>query len=454
MKNIAACALLTILAFLLLTGCTDNNSSESVNKGGNQAANESGTGNADSASDDNVLFFYTAQNKTYEDEANFDRLIGQYIKKKFPEITLKHVHWNDGTRYEDLIAKGTIPDIVFEETYRNAHRMIEKFELEYDMSDLIKKFNFDTSVLDQGSLERIKTASGGKIYALPFEQSDFVLVYNKDIFDKYGLDYPKDGMTYDEAYELTKKLTRQDGDITYKGYQQHPSHYMYYNQLSESVLNPNEDKGDLDTDSWLKIVNNIRRFYEIPGNQFTTTSDFPKGQMGMSVDVIENVLKWSQDYPDLNFDISSVPVFPEASNNKYQANVNGLFITKQSKHKDLAFQVIQYLLSDEVQEARAKEGIISPLNDSKVQQAFAQNVPQLSDKHTEGIFALKSAMPAPRKPGLTFINPPVQQVFQPNIFEQSKDSATALRVVNEMINKQLAETKAAIEAGGDGTQYQ
>ncbi|MDQ8737949.1 hypothetical protein [Paenibacillus sp. LHD-38] len=95
-----------------------------------------------------------------------------------------------------------------------------------------------------------------------------------------------------------------------------------------------------------------------------------------------------------------------------------------------------------------------PLNDSKVQQAFAQNVPQLKDKHTAGIFALKSAMPAPRKPGLTFITPPVQQVFQPNIFEKSKDSATALRVVNEMINKQLAETKAAIEAGGEGTQYQ
>ncbi|MFC5653633.1 ABC transporter substrate-binding protein [Paenibacillus solisilvae] len=454
MKKTAAYALLTILAFSALTGCTDNTNTESVNEGGNQVTSETGTGNSGSTSDDNVLFFYTAQNKTYEDEANFDRLIGQFIKKKFPDITLKHVHWNDGTRYEDLIAKGTIPDIVFEETYRNAHRMIEKFDLEYDMSELIKKFNFDTSVLDQGSLERIKTASNGKIYALPFEQSDFVLVYNKDIFDKYGLDYPKDGMTYDQAYELTKKLTRQDGDITYKGYQQHPSHYMYYNQLSEAVLDPNEDKGDLDTDSWLKIVNNIRRFYEIPGNQFITTGDFPKGQMGMSVDVIENVLKWSQDYPDLNFDISSVPVFPEAPNNKYQANVNGLFITKQSKHKDLAFQVIQYLLSPEVQEARAKEGIISPLNDSKVQEAFAQNVPQLKDKHTAGIFALKSAMPAPRKPGLTFINPPVQQVFQPNIFEQSKDSATALRVVNEMINKQLAETKAAVEAGGDGTQYQ
>ncbi|MBW7458859.1 extracellular solute-binding protein, partial [Paenibacillus sepulcri] len=423
------------------------------------AGQTSGTAEGSNASDgtdsgDNELFFYTAQNKTYEDEASFDRLIGQYIRKKFPDITLKHVHWNDGTRYEDLIAKGTIPDIVLEETYRNTHRMIEKFGLEYDMSDMVKKYNFDIKQLDPGSMEKTKTASDGKLYALPFELNDYVLVYNKDLFDKYGVDYPKDGMTYDEIYALAQKMTRQDGDITYKGYQQHPSHYMYYNQLSEPVLDPNEDKGDLDSPEWLKIVNNIRRFYEIPGNQFTTTTDFPKGQMAMSVDVIENVLNWSVDYPDLNFDIASVPVFPEAPAYKYQPNANGLFITKESKHKDLAFQVIQYLLSDEVQEARSRDALISPLNSEAVQQAFAQNIPQMKDKHTAGIFALKSAMPASRKPGLTFINPPVQQVFQPNIFDQSKDSSTALRVVNEMIDKQLAETKAAVEAGGDGTQYQ
>ncbi|MBD2868525.1 ABC transporter substrate-binding protein [Paenibacillus arenilitoris] len=458
MKKLLITALAACFAITGLAGCTSNNgtnapeqsdNAQSTNEASVEPANTEGSGDGG-----NSLFFYTAQNPVYEDEANFERLIGQYIRKKFPDIDLKHVHWNDGTRYEDLIAKGTIPDIVFEQVRRNTSRMVKKFKLEYDMSDLIKQFNFDTSKLDPASMEVIKTASDGKTYALPFEMSDFVLAYNKDIFDKYGLDYPKDGMTYDEAYELAKKLTRQDGDITYKGFQQHPSHYMMYNQLSEPALDPNEDKGALDSDTWLKIVNNIRRFYEIPGNQFTTTSDFPKGQMAMSVDVVENVLKWSTEYPDLNFDLASVPVFPEASSSKYQPNLNGLFITQQSKNKELAFQVIQYLLSDEVQAERQKESIIGPLNVPEVQQAFAQNVPQMKDKHIQALFALQSAMPAPRKPGLTFINPPVQQVFQPNIFEQSKDSATALRVVNEMINKQLAETKAAIDAGGDGTAYQ
>ncbi|MGG4035994.1 extracellular solute-binding protein [Paenibacillus cisolokensis] len=463
MKRMFKTAFLILAALTLLVGCTGNGgdppdtggqTGDTGDNGQSGQTNETPPANGGGSSDDNTLFFYTAQNPVYEDEANFERLIGQFIRKKFPDIELKHVHWNDGTRYEDLIAKGTIPDIVFEQVRRNTARMIKKFEMEYDMSDLIKQYNFDTSKLDQASMEVIKVASDGKLYSLPFELSDFVLVYNKDIFDKYGIDYPKDGMTYDQAYDLAVKLTRQDGDITYKGYQQHPSHYMMYNQLSEPALDPNEDKGALDSETWLKIVNNIRRFYEIPGNQFTTTGDFPKGQMAMSVDVLENVLKWSVEYPDLNFDMASVPVFPEAAGAKYQPNLNGLFITKQSTKKELAFEVIQYLLSEEVQIERAKEAIIGPLDTPAVREAFAQNIPQMSSKHTDALFALKSAVPAPRKPGLTFINPPIAQVFQPNIFEQSKDSATALRIVNEAINKALAETKAAIEAGGDGTVYQ
>lgn len=42
--------------------------------------------------------------------------------------------------------------------------------------------------------------------------------YNKDLFDKFGIDYPTDNMTWDEMYELSKNMTRSDGDIQYYGY--------------------------------------------------------------------------------------------------------------------------------------------------------------------------------------------------------------------------------------------
>lgn len=460
MKKWIVSTLIIVLALWALTACTsDGTPSPSPTDGGGVNAPENSpdtpdNNTPDNTAADNVLFFYTAQNKIYESEENFERLIGQYIRQKFPDIELKHVHWNDGTRYEDQIAKGTIPDIVFEQVRRNTTRMVDRFEMTYDLSDLIKKYNFDTSKLDPGSMEVIKIASDGKLYSLPFEMDEFALVYNKDLFDKYGVDYPEVGMTYDEAYELAKTMTRQDGDITYKGFQQHPSHYMMYNQISESPFNLNEDKASLTTDTWVKLVDNIKRFYDIPGNQFTSTANFPKGQMAMSVDTIENIVKWAAEYPDLNFDFAAVPVFPEAPTSKYQPNLNGLFITEQSNKKDLAFQVIAHLLSEEVQIARAKDAIISPLNSEAVNQAFAQNVTQLQGKNIQNLFALQTAVPKARQPGLTFINPPLAEVIQQHIFLESKDTPTALRLVEEKMNQHIEETRQLKEAGGDWWKWQ
>ncbi|WP_199614073.1 ABC transporter substrate-binding protein [Paenibacillus alkalitolerans] len=452
-KSFILAARTSLLALaVIVSGCFGGSNQTAGDSGGEASEDESGTVINNTPEDE--LFFYTAQNKIYEEEENFEKLIGQYIRKKFPDIKIKHIHWNDGTRYEDLIAKGTIPDIVLEDVRRNTTRLIGRFKLEHDMSDLIKKYNFDSSVLSPAAMQAVANASNGGTYSLPFEINDYVLVYNKDIFDKFGEDYPESGMTYDEAYELAKKLSRQDGDITYKGYQQHPSHYMQFNQLSAPALHPEEDRAYITTDTWMKLVNNIRRFYDIKGNQFTSTTYFPQGKMAMSVDVVENVVKWAREYPDLNFDFAAVPVFPESPGSKYQPNMNGLFITNQSNKKDLAFQVIAYLLSEEVQMERAKQGVVSPMNSEQVVQVFGQNVPELQGKSVQNIFALQHAVPAPRKPGLTFIDPKVAQIFQPLIFEESKDNVTALRIVEEEMNRQIDETKLLKEAGGDWWKWQ
>ncbi|WP_426445623.1 ABC transporter substrate-binding protein [Paenibacillus sp. S-38] len=395
---------------------------------------------------DNEIFIYTVYPAFYAKEENFEKQIGQHLKKKFPNFTFKHVHWdNPGRQYKDLIAAGTIPDIIIDNARMNLQRYIMKNDLQYDMSELIKKYNFDTSKLNQAAFAQMKNVTPeGHIYGLPFQLSDFVLFYNKDIFDKFGVDYPKDGMTYDEIYELAKKLTRVEGENTYKGYQQHPGLYMNYNQLSLSPLSLTEDKAELSTDSWKKVVDNLRRFYEIPANQFTSVDDFPKGKMAMSVHVSEKIIQWHEQNKNLNFDIASMPSFPDAPQTKAQPNMYSAYITKQSTKKDQAFQVISYLLSEEMQIELSKEGIIGPLESKAVQDAFGKNLPQMQGKNTKAIFASKNAMPpAARANGLTYVDVPVHNVFSPLIFGESKDSATALRMIEEQTTKGIQTEKAA-----------
>jgi multiple sugar transport system substrate-binding protein len=43
------------------------------------------------------------------------------------------------------------------------------------------------------------------------------MLLNKDIFNKFGVDYPQDEMAWSQTLDLAKKLTRTEGGIRYIG---------------------------------------------------------------------------------------------------------------------------------------------------------------------------------------------------------------------------------------------
>jgi multiple sugar transport system substrate-binding protein len=410
------------------------------------AGNSGAASSAGSASSDNEFTIYTVYPGYYADEAVYQKQIGQYLAKQFPDVKFKHIFWdNPGRQYKDLLAAGTVPDLIFE----NAHDLqflknIVGNDLQYDLSPLIKKYNFDTSKLNQAAMAVFQTKTqDGKIYGLPFQIDDLVMFYNKDIFDKFGVSYPKNGMTYDQVYDLAKRLTRQDGDVTYKGYAQQRGWYMTYNQLSLSPFSQTKDEAELVTPDWIRLVDNLKRFYQIPGNAFTSENDFVKGHMAMDVTLSQSIVKWYEQNKNLHFGIVSMPSFPDKPNVKSSPNEYAMYITKQSKNKDLAFKVMQFLLSEPMAINFAKEGIVTPLQTQAVQAAFGKNLPQMQGVDTSAIFYGQNAMPpAARQDGLTWVYPPLDQVFK-LIESDNKDTPTALRVVQESVNKTIQTAKAA-----------
>src|SRR5690606_24616722 len=71
----------------------------------------------------------------------------------------------------------------------------------------------------------------GKFHAVPDKANypfvNHALVYNKDIFNKFAVEYPKDHMTWDEVVELSKRLQRMDNGVQYYGLGLGTSQYMY-----------------------------------------------------------------------------------------------------------------------------------------------------------------------------------------------------------------------------------
>jgi multiple sugar transport system substrate-binding protein len=78
----------------------------------------------------------------------------------------------------------------------------------------MKAGKFDLSRLGKGAVDAVKVSSGGQyLEAVPYVQNFSANYYNKGIFDKFGVAYPKDGMTRDDATDLARKLTRSDGGV-------------------------------------------------------------------------------------------------------------------------------------------------------------------------------------------------------------------------------------------------
>ncbi|MBU4350511.1 ABC transporter substrate-binding protein [bacterium] len=75
----------------------------------------------------------------------------------------------------------------------------------YKILDYIEKYKFNLGKFYPGTLDYSKYQ--GKICVLPFNISTPVLYYNKDLFEKVGLDPEKPPQTWEELMEYGKKLT-------------------------------------------------------------------------------------------------------------------------------------------------------------------------------------------------------------------------------------------------------
>jgi len=428
-KRVSVLPVFVVTAVLLQAGCSPKEQSSSAPSPAPAAK----------PAEPITLKFYTMQNSNYAQEGNFADEIGNVVKAKFPHITLQHVH---SPKYEDLIAANDIPDILLE-TSSSAGVKIKQNGLAFDLAELIQTERFDLSRIHPALLDQLKASSGdGKLYGLPFTGSNFILFYNKDLFNKFGVPYPNDNMTWDDAYDLTKKLARMDGGIPYIGFALNSGLALKYSQLSLNAGAPKENKGAVLTDDWKRLFETYKRFYDIPNNSLIKVDEFPKGQIAMTLHITEKLTAWPQQAPNLNWDVVAAPTFPNKPNTGFQPNVYSLFVTSQSKYKEQAFEVVASLLSDEVQTYLSKKGYVTPLVNKDVQQVVGQNVAGLQGKNVRNaIYAHDYAEPPQARDGhLIYVDIGGGGKFFDDMIKNGEDVNTTLRKWNEDIELKLNQT--------------
>ncbi|WP_028547451.1 ABC transporter substrate-binding protein [Paenibacillus sp. UNC451MF] len=359
-----------------------------------------------------------------EEEFN-DRVNNEFVKSLLPNVTFQF--YSLGTGMEKLLVSGVKLDVlnITTKVYYEALRL----NLNYDMTDLIRRQKFDMNRFVPEHVDAIKKLSkDGKMYAVPdkanFPYALHAMVYNKDIFDKFAVPYPKDNMTWDQVLELARRLNRSDNGTQYYGIGLGTSQYMY----EAAELSYTDAKGNIDLSNPLfeKIFNVYQEAYKITGKETLGNVDpFTKDKnVAMFAGNVDKFIQESERQKDSypNWDIVTFPSFSEKPNKV--PPTNGVYmVASTSEHKVEALRLIDLLLA--------------PENNKKIEQQFMNA--EFVKKNVNAVKSPKQSLYVPGE-----FDSIGNSIFNNMIRAMNKDSVdinTSLRGMKEQIQKQMDEKK-------------
>jgi len=292
------------------------------------------------------------------------------------------------------------------------------------LDPLIKKDNYDTSGIVPSVLEGLRSAGDGKLYALAPQFSASAMIYNKDVFDQAGIDYPTDEMTWSQTFELARRIAQPDQKkplygfsfSNWEGGDGFWEAQQYMAPLKMNFFDSQGEKVAVDTPGWAKAwetIINLKNNGVIPpaadSSQSMTEQEeynpahgdlFLSGQTAMTVveyGYLNDVVQYNKaadegrkGYNHIHWDIVTVPAHEEAPGVGGNINLNGIFaINANAQNPEAAWEFIKLLNSDVWARTKARA-----IPDMVTQQKYIKKIEDI-DYHVEAFFKMK---PLPLQP--------------------------------------------------------
>lgn len=215
MKKSMALSCAAALSMASLIGC-GSSSSTGTTDGAKQSDVAGGqTTAAGTASGEQVEITFTVWDYTSTD---YWQALIEAFEKENPDIKVKVTDIGGAdydTKIPVLLSSGDTSDVITIKSMPIYTSLVEKNQL-MPLDDMVAESGIDMAPY-RGSDEGIKI--NNQLYGLPFRNDYYLLYYNKTIFDRAGIEYPSNDMTWEEYRELAKKLTSGEGnDKTYGSY--------------------------------------------------------------------------------------------------------------------------------------------------------------------------------------------------------------------------------------------
>ncbi|MCT4687842.1 ABC transporter substrate-binding protein [Vallitalea sp.] len=362
-------ALLTVI-FLLITGvigCDQKDKKEHDDTTKPAASNEVSKDKSDKKVEITLAIWDKNQ------EAGIQKVLDKFNEEHSNiQASLEVTPWNNyWTKLDVAAGAGLTADAFWMNIYLPKYI---KGDVLIPLDEYIKRDNIDmTNYIEP--ISKIYNYDG-KQWAMPKGVDSVFVAYNKELFDKYGVEYPQEGWTYEDMLEKANKLKKAmdaDGSGTY-AIAVSPTNFQsgYYNFI---LQNKGEIISDDSTESGFNkpgTVKGYERILELLKSglsaPYTTLSSpdtgtdalYYSGKVAMaymgswSTSVLESC--------DLakagNVGIVQMPT--QDGVNTSIMNGLGYCISSLSEHQDETWELIKFLTSEYGNEVQATEGIDIP----------------------------------------------------------------------------------------------
>lgn len=435
MKKKIALLLTGIMALIMLGACgaAEKESSE----GNTESVQKEETKKADSEAQGDVSGEITVWTGSWNDGLMDDIMKDFYVQYPDVKVTFEYLPW-DGMedKYLSALQAGAGPDVLdMAIAWTIPYASMGKLQ---KLDEYIEKYQVDMSEYYECALETLTI--DGSYYALPYRSETMCLFYNKDLFEKAGLDPEAPPATWEELRDYAIKLTAGDvfgfglcgsnaGNTTAQIYSMMFSKgvSLLNEDMTEASFNTEEGKEAFSFWSDLFLKDGAVTKSVLENDNTTNRNLFAEEKLGMFVSGSYDIDPILEANPDINMGFALCPAFEGGANSALLGGWN-LGMSDTCKNPDAAFALMSYLASPEI-----SVDFSSTFSSCK----SAAEDEKYSDENLKVFLeAINYGVPLPGSPHMNQITDIIYNEAQA-VLSGGKDAGTALADAEKSVNDAL-----------------
>ena len=305
-------------------------------------------------------------------QAGIQQICDEWTAQGNPEVKVEVIDWdNYWTLLEAGASGGEMPDVFW--CHSNTVQMYMDNDLLLKLNDYVDADDaIDMNKYYKGIVD-LYTRDDGGIYALPKDHDTIALLYNKAIFDEYGVDYPTDDWSWEDMYEAAKKINEgSNGEVYGMAVNTSNNQDGWYNLVYSyggQVVTEDHKSTTIGSDEAKKGMEMLRQLLTVGAPQSVvaetgTDSLFQSGKVGMITQGSWMINSFYTAENSKDYAWAMIPYADRNGNKKCDDDerwscYNGLgwAAKADAANPDACYSLISYLCAEEGQKKQAELGV-------------------------------------------------------------------------------------------------